>query len=138
MMSIGPDPLRAVPRGSDTPEERTAVLIELEAWLDGPTALLGFVWLALMVVDFVSGLPAWLNAIETIIWVSFLFAVFGNVTATPATFFVGRGAESDEAEVASEKSILGMHGELEALRRELQAPRAELTGGAPSTSSAKE
>lgn len=40
------------------------------------------------------------------------FAVFGYFTATLATFFIGRDAENDEAELASTRSI-------EALRRDL-------------------
>ena len=265
------------------------MLFELEAWLEGPMALLGFVWLALMVVDFVSGLPAWLNTIETVIWILFIvdfvlrfwlaprkghylkhnvltalslalpalrvfrvfravralraaralrgaargsrlvrvvgslnramhalgrsfkrrgfgyvvaltvivllagaagtlaferdipgstitnygtalwwtamvmttmgsdyfphspegrvlclllavfaFAVFGYVTATLATFFVGRDADSDEGEVAGEKSINAMRSELEALRREVQGLRADLGGAAAPAQPRKE
>lgn len=72
MIGIGPDPRRALPPGPDTPEERESVLISLEDWLEGPMTFLGFVWLALMVVEFVSGLPGWLNTVETIIWIIFI------------------------------------------------------------------
>jgi len=281
MSGIGPDPRRALPPGPDTPEERESVLIDLEAWLEGPMALLGFVWLALMVVDFISGLPAWLNTIETIVWIVFIldfalrfwlapsklrylkrnvltalslalpalrvfrviravrairaaralrtaargsrvvrvvgslnramhalgrsfkrrgfgyvvaltvivllagaagmlafernvpgstihnygtalwwtamvlttmgsdyfphspegrvlclllavfaFAVFGYVTATLATFFVGRDADNDEGEVAGEKSVEALRREIEGLRREVHALRADLVGTA--------
>jgi voltage-gated potassium channel len=44
------------------------------------------------------------------------FAVFGYVTATIATFFVGRDAESDEAELAGAKSIESLCAEIAALR----------------------
>lgn len=54
----------------------------------------------------------------------YAFGVFGYVTATLATFFVGRDAESDEAEVAGAR-------ELTALRRELSALREEIQGLAP-------
>lgn len=47
------------------------------------------------------------------------FAVFGYVTATLATYFVGRDAESEEGELPSAQSI-------EALRREVAALREEL------------
>lgn len=255
--------------------------MELEDWLEGPMQLLGFVWLALMVVDFVSGLPAWLNTIETIIWVIFIvdfalrlwlapnksgflkhnvltalslfvpalrvfrffrafralraaralrvagrgsrlvrvigslnramhalgrsfsrrgfgyvvaltvivllagaagmlaferdvpgstitnygtalwwtamvlttlgsdyfphspegrvlclllaifaFSVFGYVTATLATFFVGREAENDDGELAGEKSVEALRQELDALRREVRGLRADLSGNA--------
>jgi voltage-gated potassium channel len=49
------------------------------------------------------------------------FAVFGYVTATLATFFVGRDAENPNAEVAGAKAIAGLQAEITALRTELQA-----------------
>jgi voltage-gated potassium channel len=51
----------------------------------------------------------------------YAFAVFGYVTATLATFFVGRDAENDEAEVAGAKSIAALHEEIAALRADIQA-----------------
>lgn len=281
MREIGTDPRRALPPGVATPEERESVLLELEDWLEGPMTLLGFVWLALLIVDFVSGLPAWLGTIETVIWILFIldfalrfwlapskrrylrrnvltalslalpalrvlrvfravqairaarvirgaargsrlvrvvatlnramralgrsfrrrgfgyvvaltvvvllagaagmlaferdvpgsaitgygtalwwtamvlttmgseyfpnspegrvlclllamfaFAVFGYVTATLATFFVGRDAENDEGEVAGARAVDALRSEMEGLRREVQALRAELAGRA--------
>ena len=49
------------------------------------------------------------------------FAVFGYVTATIATFFVGRDAESDEAELAGAKSIEVLRTEIAALREEVRS-----------------
>lgn len=51
----------------------------------------------------------------------YAFAVFGYVTATLATFFVGRDAENDEAEVAGAKSIEALQEEIKALRADIQA-----------------
>lgn len=51
----------------------------------------------------------------------YAFAVFGYVTATLATFFVGRDAENEEAEVAGAKSIAALHEEIAALRADIQA-----------------
>jgi voltage-gated potassium channel len=48
------------------------------------------------------------------------FAVFGYVTATIATFFVGRDAESDEAELAGARSIETLRAEIAALREEVR------------------
>jgi voltage-gated potassium channel len=48
------------------------------------------------------------------------FAVFGYVTATLATFFVGRDAENPDAEVAGAKEIADLQAEIAALRTELQ------------------
>ncbi len=47
-------------------------------------------------------------------------AVFGYVTATIATFFVGRDAASDEAELAGAKSIAALRAEIAALREEVR------------------
>lgn len=51
----------------------------------------------------------------------FAFAVFGYVTAILATFFIGRDAEDNEAELAGAKSINALHDEIKALRSEIQA-----------------
>ena len=49
----------------------------------------------------------------------YAFAVFGYVTATIATFFVERDAESDESDVASAASIAQIKTEIIALRSEV-------------------
>jgi voltage-gated potassium channel len=51
----------------------------------------------------------------------YAFAVFGYVTATLATFFVGRDAESEEAEVAGAEQLESLRAEVAALREELRA-----------------
>jgi voltage-gated potassium channel len=51
------------------------------------------------------------------------FAVFGYVTATLATFFIGRDAEDEGAEVAGAKSIEALREEIAALRAEVRALR---------------
>ncbi|MDQ3666297.1 MAG: ion transporter [Acidobacteriota bacterium] len=48
------------------------------------------------------------------------FAVFGYVTATLATFFIGRDAEDQEAEIASAQSIKELRAEIAALREEMR------------------
>ncbi|ACC81561.1 ion transporter [Nostoc punctiforme] len=50
----------------------------------------------------------------------YAFAVFGYVTATLATFFIGRDADDDEAELAGAKSIQALQAEITALRGEIQ------------------
>jgi voltage-gated potassium channel len=50
----------------------------------------------------------------------YAFAVFGYVTATIATFFIGRDAEDDSSELAGAKSITALHEEIAALRSEIQ------------------
>jgi voltage-gated potassium channel len=47
--------------------------------------------------------------------------VFGYLTATLATFFIDRDAKSDEAELASAKSIQALQEEVSGLRTDIQA-----------------
>ncbi len=49
------------------------------------------------------------------------FAIFGYVSASLATFFVGRDAENPEAEVAGAQAITQLQSEIAALRLEIQA-----------------
>jgi voltage-gated potassium channel len=51
----------------------------------------------------------------------YAFTVFGYVTAVLATFFVGRDAEDEEAELAGAESIDALHEQIKALRSEIQA-----------------
>ena len=53
----------------------------------------------------------------------FGFAVFGYVTATLATYFVGRDAEAEDAEVAGQASINALVAEVRLLREEVSALR---------------
>lgn len=50
----------------------------------------------------------------------YAFAVFGYVTAVLATFFIGRDADDEEAELASANSIAALEAEVTALRSEIQ------------------
>lgn len=50
----------------------------------------------------------------------YAFAVFGYVTAVLATYFVGRDAEADDAELASAKALRALHDDLRSLRADLQ------------------
>jgi voltage-gated potassium channel len=47
------------------------------------------------------------------------FAVFGYMTASLASFFIGRDAEDDEAELASAESIRRLRDEIHELRNEI-------------------
>jgi len=53
----------------------------------------------------------------------YAFAVFGYVTATLATFFIGQDADDDEAEIVGAKSINALRDEIIALRTEIQSLR---------------
>ena len=50
----------------------------------------------------------------------YAFAIFGYVTATLATFFVGRDAESNEAELAGADELTALREEIRSLREEIR------------------
>lgn len=58
----------------------------------------------------------------------YAFGVFGYVTATLATFFVGRDAEDAEAGIAGTQSLAALHSELAALREEIRLLARRLPG----------
>lgn len=51
----------------------------------------------------------------------YAFAIFGYVTATLATFFIGSDAEDEEAQLASAKAIAALHRDISALGEEIRA-----------------
>ena len=55
----------------------------------------------------------------------YAFVVFGYMTATLATFFIGQDADDDEAEIVGAKSINALRDEIIALRTEIQSLRQE-------------
>jgi len=52
--------------------ERRELLSRLEDWLETPMLVLGFVWLALLVLEFTRGLSPGLEAAGTCIWIIFI------------------------------------------------------------------
>ena len=61
----------------------------------------------------------------------YAFGIFGYVTATLATFFVGRDAEESEGELAGARELAALREELRALREELQARPGRPSAGEP-------
>lgn len=51
----------------------------------------------------------------------YAFAIFGYVTATVATFFIGRDAASEETELASTTDVARLHEEIRLLREEVRS-----------------
>lgn len=51
----------------------------------------------------------------------YAFAVFGYITATLASYFIGRDAESGRGEVAGEATLRALHAEIQGLRDEIRA-----------------
>jgi voltage-gated potassium channel len=62
----------------------------------------------------------------------YAFAVFGYVTATLATFFIGRDAEDEEAELASAKAVARLQRDVDRLLEALQVADGPATGAAGS------
>ena len=60
----------------------------------------------------------------------YAFAVFGYVTATLATFFVGRDAADDDAELAGAAQIAALRDEVRALRNDIRVLSSRNTPGA--------
>jgi voltage-gated potassium channel len=58
-------------------QEREGLLEQVEAILEGPLIVLGFAWLALLIIDLVRGLTPLLAGLMTVIWIIFIldFAV---------------------------------------------------------------
>ncbi|MDQ3951238.1 MAG: hypothetical protein M3282_12970, partial [Gemmatimonadota bacterium] len=103
-----------------------------------PMIALGFVWLVLMIIELTAGLSPFLERLGYVIWALFVadfllatygFAIFGYVTATIASVFVARDAESDAGELAGARQLELLRQEIVALRREFGEVAARL--GAP-------
>ena len=86
-------------------------------------------WTTMMLTT--MGSQYWPQTIEGRVLCVFLalyaFAVFGYVTATLATFFIGRDAENDEAELAGAKQLAAFREEIRALREEIRRTTAAKT-----------
>jgi len=53
-------------------EERRSLVDQLEDWLETPMLILGFVWLALLVYEFIWNLSPALELLGTVIWIIFI------------------------------------------------------------------
>jgi voltage-gated potassium channel len=58
--------------GAKLPRERSKLLVSIEKLLEGPMVFLGFVWLALLIVELIWGLPLPLEMLSLIIWTMFI------------------------------------------------------------------
>ena len=52
--------------------ERKTLVARLEDWLEMPMLVLGFVWLALLVVELTGNLSPALELVGTVIWIIFI------------------------------------------------------------------
>lgn len=63
--------------------ERTEILKTLEDWLEAPLLLLGFVWLGLLIAEFVWGEGPMINGLSDVIWVIFIIDFAVKFTLAP-------------------------------------------------------
>ena len=59
-------------------DERLAVLVQLEDWLELPMRALGFIWLGLLVLELTRGLSPFLATLTTAIWVVFILDFYSR------------------------------------------------------------
>lgn len=94
------------------------------AVVGGPHSYVESLWWTAMIMT-TMGSEYWPQTAEGRVLCVFLalyaFGMFGYVTAALATFFVGRDAESSEAEVAGARQLAAVRDELIALRDEIRA-----------------
>ena len=67
-----PPPSAKVPTSPEERADRQAALAGLEAWLETPMLILGFVWLGLLVLELTRGLSPFLTTVTTVIWIIFI------------------------------------------------------------------
>jgi voltage-gated potassium channel len=95
----------------------------------GPNSYGESLWWTAMIMT-TMGSEYWPQTIEGRVLCVFLalyaFGVFGYVTAALATFFVGRDADSSDAEVAGTKQLAAVRDEVSALRDEIRALSRQL------------
>ncbi len=63
--------------------ERQGLLRQVEDWLETPMIVLGLIWLALLVVELIWGLPRLLELLSTAIWVIFIVDFGVRLTLAP-------------------------------------------------------
>jgi len=64
-------------------QEREEILATLEGWLETPLLILGFVWLALLVIEFIWGLSPLLETLSNAIWIIFIVDFAVKFTLAP-------------------------------------------------------
>jgi voltage-gated potassium channel len=95
----------------------------------GPNSYSESLWWTAMIMT-TMGSEYWPQTVEGRVLCIFLalyaFGVFGYVTAVLATFFVGRDADSNDAEVAGAKQLTAVRDEVSALRDEIRTLSRQL------------
>jgi voltage-gated potassium channel len=90
----------------------------------GPHSYGESLWWTAMIIT-TMGSQYWPQTVEgrvlCVVLALYAFGVFGYVTAALATFFVGRDADSSDAELAGAKQLAALRDEVVALRDEIRA-----------------
>lgn len=63
--------------------ERRSLLDQVENWLDTPMLILGFVWLGLLIYEFIWNLTPTLEIVGTVIWIIFIVDFAIRLTLAP-------------------------------------------------------
>lgn len=71
------------PAHQEIEKERFEILEQLEDWLETPLLILGFVWLALLVIELLWGLSPILETTTTVIWIVFIVDFFVKLLLAP-------------------------------------------------------
>jgi voltage-gated potassium channel len=102
----------------------SAGMFAFEGGLPGFQTYGDTLWWTLMIIT-TLGSGEWPQTAEgrilTFLLSLYAFAIFGYVTATLATFFIGQEAESEEAEIVGARTILELREEIRELRDELRS-----------------
>jgi voltage-gated potassium channel len=64
--------------------ERKRILKQVETWFETPMLVLGFIWLALLVIELVRGLNPFLEKVGIVIWIIFIIDFAVRFILTPA------------------------------------------------------
>ncbi len=67
-------------------DERSQILSRLEQWLETPMIVLGFIWLALLIVELRWGLNPFLEILGTLIWAIFILDFVVRLVIVPHKF----------------------------------------------------
>ena len=63
--------------------KRNRLLIKTEKILEGPMILLGFIWLVLLIIEFINGFNPFLELLSTIIWIIFICDFVIKISLAP-------------------------------------------------------
>jgi voltage-gated potassium channel len=92
----------------------------------GPGSYGEALWWTAMIMT-TMGSEYWPRTVEgrllCVVLALYAFAIFGYVSATLASYFIGRDAEDDATEVAGARGLRQLHEEIRALRAEIAAMR---------------